>query len=69
MPFRDAYDHVKKNLKDLGMPAKDSVDHTGLDLDIFRKRISADLAEVHAERKSYHRSISGLLGVTYPELG
>ncbi len=74
MPFRDAYDHVKQNLDDLG--AVDPADAipggkhavASPDLAVFRSRITEAARKVRTERNAYHRVISQLLGVKYPEL-
>ena len=75
MPFRDAYDHVKRNIDDLDLidPAKTvpggESGGAAPDLAEFRKRISEVLRGVRSERNAYHRAMTQLLGLKYPELG
>lgn len=72
--FRDAYRHVKQHLPELermdphqviarkrhlGAPA-------GLDFRLLADRISAERCFVRQETRRYYRTISRLLGVTYP---
>ena len=77
MPFRDAYDHVKAHLGELGMPdprvAVRRTGHLGLAasraLTILGARVRRGRADVRMARRKFHRAVSRLLGVKYPELG
>ena len=76
MPFRDAYDHVKAHLGDLGMvdprAALRKKTHlgapAGIDFASFKARVRREQGFVRAERRRFHGAISRLLGVRYPEL-
>lgn len=74
MPFRDAYHHVKNNLREL-----ESIDPVaairqkthlgaplGLDWEYFKNRTAAVRQTVREERRAYHRAVSRLLGTKYP---
>jgi argininosuccinate lyase len=75
MPFRDAYQYVKSHLDELaarnpyqaiarktheGAPA-------GLDFDAMATRTAAARAFAREERRTFHRALSRLLGVRYPD--
>ncbi len=76
MPFRDAYHHVKEHLdelkqidpheavarkKHLGAPM-------GLDFTFYDDRIHAVQQLVAEDRSAFHKAVSKLLDVSYPEL-
>lgn len=76
MTFRDAYDNVRENLKELKHinpeAAVASKSHYGapggLDFDGMAGRIAEINKFITNERKKFHGAISRLLGVKYPEL-
>lgn len=73
-PFRDAYQHVKDHLDELGRrdPAKALAARTHLGapgrlgLDALRKRVNRKKKFVTRARNTYDRAVSKLLGVRYP---
>jgi argininosuccinate lyase len=75
MPFRDAYQHVKDHLAELehedpyrAIARKQHVGATaGLDFPAVKGRIDEARGFVREERKAYHRAVSSLLGVRYPD--
>ena len=77
MPFRDAYHHVKEHLDELKlMDAATAValkKHegatAGLDFARMADGVAGARAFVLAERSSFHKAISRLLGVRFPVAG
>ncbi|MDA0991577.1 MAG: argininosuccinate lyase [Verrucomicrobia bacterium] len=74
-PFRDAYDHVKTNLADLGaidpveaLAAKMAAGSASVDFAEFTGLIRDWLQALRQERRRFHGTIGKLLGVKYPEL-
>jgi argininosuccinate lyase len=76
MTFRDAYDAVKKDLKELKKkdPKKAIAEKQhlgapgGLDFDELAKRVTEGKRFFTRESRRYHGAISKLIGVKYPEL-
>jgi argininosuccinate lyase len=74
MPFRDAYNHVKENLQELGqIDAAEAIKEKthlgapcGLDWDYFKKRTAAVRQIVRRERRTFSKAVARLLGVDYP---
>lgn len=76
VPFRDAYDHVKLHIKELkGRDSSDVMQNKrhlgapgGLDFDFMASRIEKMKQQVRGSSRRYHKAISMLLGVKYPNL-
>jgi argininosuccinate lyase len=74
MPFRSAYQQVKRELASLehrdpyhAMARKDHLGATaGLDFDGLDRRAGEVAAFVKEDRKAFHKALGGLLGVRYP---
>jgi argininosuccinate lyase len=77
VPFRDAYQQVKKNLDALSeadpyeaIAAKTHLGATsGIDYGALENRAKEAQLFVKDEEKAYHKALSKLLGVTYPLRG
>lgn len=73
MPFRDAYNHVKEHLEDLGNadPRESLRKKThlgapaGLDFEATNRRIGAGDDWIEAEVRAYTRAVSRLMGMKY----
>jgi argininosuccinate lyase len=76
MPFRDAYRHVKKHLSELedrdpqdaALRKKHSGAPGNLDLPGLRRKLQQHGRQNRSRRNAYHRALSKLLGVSYPDL-
>ena len=76
MPFRDAYQNVKRHLSDLNdrdpQAAALKKTHSGapgnLDLPGLRRKLSQHGRQNRSRRLACHRALSKLLGVRYPDL-
>jgi hypothetical protein len=75
MPFRDAYQYVKTHLDELeqedpyrAIARKQHVGATaGLDFDAIKARVAEARGFAREERKAFHRAVSTLLGIRYPQ--
>ncbi|MFO7871933.1 MAG: argininosuccinate lyase [Kiritimatiellia bacterium] len=76
MSFRKAYDHVKKNPGSAGefnpVEAMSKRKHTGgpldLGIDELRSQLKSAKSFAGSELRNYHKCVSRLFGVPYPEL-
>jgi argininosuccinate lyase len=74
MPFRDAYHHVKENLRELeGIDPTEAIKlkthlgaPLGLDWGYFKDRTAAVKDTVREERKAFSKTVSKLIGVDFP---
>jgi hypothetical protein len=70
MPFRKAYDHVKAHLEELTneSPEKALAKRAYPGSGHLKQRLAASKKFVNGAEKKYYGTITGLLGIKYPNL-